>query len=50
MIAQPPAPAPGLHADELHFLVLDELVKDADGIRSATDAGDDRFWEACLQP
>ena len=43
MIAQALAPAPGFHADQLDFLVLDELVKDADGIRSAADAGDDRL-------
>ena len=42
MFAQLLAAAAGFHADQLHFLVSDELVKDANGIRSAADAGDDR--------
>src|SRR5437016_13825356 len=39
------APPPGLDSDELHSLVLDKFVKDADGIRSAADARDDRLGQ-----
>jgi len=34
MFAQSRATTTRLHTDELHFLVLDKLVEDADGIRS----------------
>src|SRR3954452_3740349 len=31
------------NSNELHFLIFDELVKDADGIRSAANASNDRL-------
>ena len=41
MFAQLVAAPSGFDADELHFFVLDEVIENADGIRSAADAGDD---------
>src|SRR5215469_12095295 len=38
------APA-GLYADELYLLVFQEVVKDADGVRPAAHACDDRTWQ-----
>ena len=42
VFAQLCAAAAGFHADQFNFLVLDKFVEDADGIRAAADAGDDR--------
>src|ERR1700690_3288435 len=41
------APA-GLDADELHSLVLNELIEDANRIRSAADARDNRSGQSAF--
>src|SRR5882724_4069298 len=46
MFAQQFAAAAGFHADEFYPFVFYEVVKNTDGVRSATDTGDDR----CRQP
>src|SRR5882724_424659 len=44
------APPARLHPDELHFLVFDKFVKDADGIRPATDTSNDRLGKFSFSP
>ena len=43
MFAQGFAASAGFDADQFDFLVLDEIVKDPDGIRSPAHTSDDRF-------
>src|ERR1035438_1239524 len=43
MLAQRFAAASSLYADQLYFLVLDEVVEDANRVRPSADAGDDGF-------
>src|ERR1019366_8732984 len=41
MIAERFAAPPGLDSDEFNFLVFEEVVEDADGVRSSANASDD---------
>src|SRR5207237_4446170 len=38
----------GLHADELHFLVAQERMKNSHGVGSAADASDDSIRQTAL--
>ena len=48
MFAQFVAAAAGFDADQLHAVVLDERMEDADGIAAAADAGDDRVGQTAF--
>src|SRR2546425_5390530 len=48
MITKCFAAAAGFNADQSYLLVLDEVMKNSDGVRSATDASDDRIRQAAF--
>ena len=43
VLAEPVSVPAGLHADQLNLFVFEEIMENSDGIRTPTNAGDNRI-------